>query len=500
MLRDHLPALLPVVPLIAALLAPIAGAVRRRLAYPLAIGAGTTTAFLALLALQRVLVEGTVRYHVGGWEPPWGIELVLDHLSAFTAAAVSGVGALALVYAGAAPEVRGREAPFFGLALLFLASLMGIIVTGDLFNLFVFLEVASISSYALVAMGSGRALVAAFRYLILGTVGASFYLLGVGHLYLLTGSLNMADLSLRLPEIASPRVLAVAVGFLVIGLGIKMGLFPLHGWLPDAYTYGPSAVTALIAPVSTKVAAYALARILFSVLGAPDAVVPQPLMTALAWTGGGAIVAGGLLAIRQTDLRRLLAYSSVSQIGYIVLGIGIANRPALAGAYLHILNHAMMKACLFFAAGAAGVRLGGFALRDLRLMHRRMPLTTACTVVAALSMIGVPPAGGFFSKWYLLLGAMAGGHHVLAGVILLGGLLAAVYMFRLLEHACLTPRGEHDHGPAEQEVQRAEAAPGMLVPLLALGVGILAVGLWSAPLVSEVLWHVPPAGLGAGGR
>lgn len=493
MLLDHLPPLLAVVPLLAALLLPLVGAVRGRLVHPVAVGGGAATAVLSLLALRRVLAGGVIRYHVGGWEPPWGIELVVDHLSAFVAVAVSGVGALALLYAGpsALRDVRGREAPFFGLALLLLASLMGMIVTGDLFNLFVFLEVASISSYALVAMGSGRAPLAAFRYIVLGTVGASLYLLGVGHLYLMTGTLNMADLAQRLPELASSRVLVVAVGFLVVGLGIKMGLFPLHGWLPDAYTYAPPAVTALIAPISTKAAAYALARILFSVLGAPQGLSQVPLMPVLAWAGGVAIVAGGVLAIRQNDLRRLLAYSSVSQMGYIALGIGIANRPALIGAYLHILNHAMMKGCLFFAAGAASARLGGSALADLRLMHRRMPLTTACVVVAALSMIGVPPAGGFFSKWYLLEGAIEGGHPVLAGVILLGGLLAAVYMFRVLEHACLTPR-EDGHGAAGPAPERCEAPPGMLIPLLVLGFGILAVGLWNAPIVSGVLRFAPP--------
>lgn len=495
MLQDHLPPFLAVVPLLGALLAPLLGAVRPRLVHPLAVAAGAATAGLSLLALREVLAGGVIRYHLGGWAPPWGIELVLDPLSAFTAVAVSGVGALALLYAGPAAAGReGREAPFFGLALLLLAGLMGMIVAGDLFNLFVFLEVASIAGYALVATGGGRALVAAFRYLILGTVGASLYLLGVGHLYLMTGTLNMADLAQRVPELASPRVLAVAVGFLVIGLGIKMGLFPLHGWLPDAYTHAPPAVAALIAPITTKAAAYALARILFSVLGAPEGLGRFPLMTVLAWAGGVAIVAGGVMAIRQTDLRRLLAYSSVSQMGYIVLGIGLANPAALAGAFLHILNHAMMKGCLFFAAGAAAARLGGPALTDLRGMHRRMPWTTACVVVAALSMIGVPPAGGFFSKWYLLVGAVQGGQPVLAGVILAGGLLAVVYMFRVLEHACLVPRDEGDHAAPEPTPERREAPPGMLVPLLALALGILAVGIWNTPIVSGVF------GLAAGTR
>ncbi|MBI4609163.1 MAG: monovalent cation/H+ antiporter subunit D family protein [Candidatus Rokubacteria bacterium] len=482
MLLDHLPALLPVVPLSVALALPVAGLVRRGVVYPTAVATGVATTLLALLALQRVLAEGELRYAVGGWPAPWGIELVVDHLSAFVAVAVSGMVALAIVYA--APPRRAPESAgaFYGLVLLFLASLMGIVVTGDLFNLFVFLEVASLSSYALVASGGGRALLAAFRYLLLGTVGASFYLLGVGHLYVLTGTLNMADLAARLPELAGSRVFAVAVGFLVIGLGIKMALFPLHGWLPDAYTYAPPAVTALLAPVTTKVAAYALARVLFSVLGGPETLGRIPLGV-LAWAGAVAVVAGGVLALRQSDLRRLLAYSSVSQVGFIALGLGLANQPGLAGAYLHILSHALMKGCLFFVAGAVVVRLGGPALADLRLMRERMPWTTVCLVVAALSMIGIPPTAGFFSKWYLLVGAIEAGQPLLAAVIAGGGLLTAVYMWRVVEHACLARHGDsRSHaGP------RAEAPPAMLVALLAAVAGILAVGIWSAPLVARVL-------------
>lgn len=487
MLLDHLPALLPVVPLVVALGLPLLGAVRPHLVYPAAVATGGLTALLALLALGRVLGRGELRYAVGGWPPPWGIELVVDHLSGFVAVAVSGMGALALLYAGGWRAGLGSPAAFFALALLFLASLLGIVVTGDLFNLFVFLEVASIASYALVASAGGRALMAAFRYIILGTVGASLYLLGVGHLYLLTGTLNMADLAARLPALASSPVLAVAVAFVVVGLGIKMGLFPLHGWLPDAYTHAPAAVTALLAPVTTKVAAYALARVLFSVLDAPGTAGGAPLLTGLAWGGGVAIVAGGFLALRQRDLRRLLAYSSVSQIGYIALGVGLANRAALTGAYLHILNHAMMKGCLFFVAGAAVARLGTPLLADLRLMHRRMPLSTACLVVAALSLVGIPPTGGFFSKWYLLVGALEAGEPLLAVAVVGGGLLTAVYMWKVLEPACLERPEEAGAAHGESVPPGAEAPPTVLGPILALGVGILAVGVWNAPIVSRVL-------------
>jgi multicomponent Na+:H+ antiporter subunit D len=499
MIGDHLPVLLVVVPLLAALLAPLLGALAPRAVWAWAVGAAASVALVALAGAARVLADGTQRYHLGGWAPPWGIELVLDPLSAFVAVVVTGVSACALLYAAGLDDarLRGRQGAAPALLLLVLSGLTGMVVAGDLFNLFVFLEVASLASYAVVAAAGGRALLAAFRYVILGSLGASLYLLGVAHLYFLTGTLNMADLADRLPEAAAPRLVATAAALMTVGLGIKMGLFPLHGWLPDVYTHAPAPVAALLAPVAGKVAAYALARVLFSVLGAGFVADRSLLAVALAWLGAVSILAGGVLALRQTDLRRLLAYSSVSQMGYIVLGLGLADATSVAGAYLHVLNHALMKAGLFFVAGAAALRLGGVALADLRTMHRRMPLTTLCLVVAALSMIGVPPAGGFFSKWYLLLGALGQGRWALAAVILLGGFLAAAYMFRILEHACLVPRGGDDHAAAPpREARWAEAGPALLVPMLAVSAGIVAVGLGNAWIVSTVL--LP--GLAAGGR
>jgi multicomponent Na+:H+ antiporter subunit D len=357
-------------------------------------------------------------------------------------------------------------------------------VSGDLFNVFVFLEVAAIASYALVACAGGPALAAAFRYVVLGTVGASFYLLGVGFLYALTGTLNMADLALRLPAVAGSPLFAGGVAFIVVGLAIKMGLFPLHGWLPDAYATAAAPVAALIAPISTKAAAYAMARVLLYVL--PPAALGSDAV--LAWAGAAAIVAGGVLALRQADARRLLAYSSVSQMGYIALGLGVANVPAVAGAYLHLLSHATMKATLFLVLGAAALRGQGPAVTALGL-GRGMPVTAACAVVAALGMVGVPPASGFFSKWYLLRGAIEAGQPGLVAAILLGSLLATVYMYRLTEAIWVGA------GPGAGAGAGAPAAPApLLVSLVVLALASLAIGLGNAALVSHVLVPAVPAG------
>jgi multicomponent Na+:H+ antiporter subunit D len=392
------------------------------------------------------------------------------------AAVIASVATAALLAGGF--NVRAlfawAEPAYYALAMLLLTGLLGMVVSGDLFNVFVFLEVASIASYALVASAGGPGLAAAFRYVVLGTVGASFYLLGVGFLYAATGTLNMADVAERAPELATSPLLVGGLAFLMIGLAIKMGLFPFHGWLPDAYTWAPAPVTALMAPVATKAAAYVLARTMFYVIR-PEGVLVGPL---LAWAGGAAILAGGVLALRQTDARRLLAYSSVSQMGYIALGLGLANRPALAGAYLHMLNHALMKGVLFVALAAAALR--GRSMRlPAAVPGPNMPVAGTCAIVAALSMVGVPPAGGFFSKWYLLEGTLASREPMLAGIVLAGSLLAAGYMYRLTEAVWFgDPKGA-DAG--------AEAPPALLVALVALTLAIVVAGIGNATLVATVL-------------
>jgi multicomponent Na+:H+ antiporter subunit D len=471
-MTDHLPVLPVVTSLVGAMLVPVLGlrAPRRVPTLARLTAAAATAASLGGLGL--VLARGSVRYAVAAWPPPWGIELVLDPLSAFMAVTISSTATVALAVAGRSPGDRPGGPAFYALALVFLAGLLGIVVSGDLFNVFVFLELAAIASYALVASAGGPALLAGFRYLILGTVGGSFYLLGVGLLYAVTGTLNIADLSARAAEVGGSPALLGGATFVLVGLAVKAGLFPLHAWLPDAYTHAAPAVVNLVAPIGTKAALYLMARLLVQALDQHG----TRLAGVLLWAGAAAVVVGGVLALRQRDGRRLLAYSSVSHAGYIALGLGLGNVSAQVGAYLHILAHALAKAALFVAVGAAaatgrGTRVGAIG--------RAAPLTAASAVVAALTLVGVPPSGGFFSKWYLLRGAVEAGQYAAAAVVLVGGLLAAGYAYRLTERVWF-PDGDDGAGAGE--------APAPVLAGLALLAGAsLGIGLASPALVEALL-------------
>ncbi len=484
----HFPLLIPFSLLLPALIIPLLGLWREKLVYPIAVLGTALSLFFATSGFFAVLSEGPLHYYLSGWPPPIGIEYVLDHLSAFMAMVVTCIGLIVIIYSrrSVLKEVPERIVPLYALALLLLVGLTGIIVTGDLFNLYVFLEIASLSAYALMAIGDERAPLAAFRYLILGSIGGSFYLLGVGYIYFSTGSLNMADVAQRLPDLYESRSIIVAVAFIVIGLGLKMALFPLHLWLPDAYTYAPSAVTGLIAPIMTKVAAYALIRMFLTVFQPAYFRDLLPVTSIIGWLAAAGIILGSVMAIAQTDLKRMLAYSSISQIAYVGLGIGLANPLGMIGALLHILNHAFMKACLFLVAGSIRFRTGLWKISHFAGLGRRMPWTMAAFTVAALSMVGVPPTAGFFSKWYLVLGGIQAGNWVFVTVILASSLLNAVYFFRVLEKVYMgSPSGEK-----EQWVPNGvpnEAPLEMLIPTLFLAAGILFLGLINAVIVREVL-------------
>jgi multicomponent Na+:H+ antiporter subunit D len=476
--------------MIAALVVPLVGRVSARLAHGITVVAPAVALVCAVMALRVALDSGPWHYYLGGWAPPWGIEYVVDPLGGGMAVLVALLATLVAIYAG--PHLRvlspRRAAVFNSLFLLLTSGLLGITLTGDLFNLYVFFEISSLAAYALLASGGERAIVATFRYLLIGTIAASFYLLGIGYLYALTGTVNMADLAMRLPQAGGGSAMTVGVVLIVVGLAIKMAVFPLHGWMPDAYTYAPPPVTMFIAAVMSKVSAYALLRVLFFVLPRTGAV--ETALSVLSWVAAGGVLAGSVLALAQTDVRRMLAYSSVGQMGYVVLGLSIGNAAALTGALLHMMGHAVAKASLFGAVASlprdtVQADIAGFAGAS-----RRAPLTMAAFTLAALSLVGMPPTAGFFSKWYLLRGAIEADAWLFAAVLLVSSLLSAVYFFRVIERIYFAP------DPAAAEPDRSRRHPEvslrLLGPVITLSAAVLLIGLFNGWFVTTVIRHALP--------
>ena len=400
---------------------------------------------ISIALLVEVLCCGTISYVMGGWLAPWGIEYRVDYLSALVLLLITGVASaiMPFAYHSVIREVsREKHRLFYTTYLLTFSGLLGMVMTGDAFNAFVFMEIASLSAYVLIALGRNRrALYASFQYLVLGTIGATFFVIGVGLLYMLTGTLNMVDLSERLSGQHDNRVLLAAFSFLVVGLSLKLALFPLHLWLPNSYAYAPSMVSALLAATGTKVAVYLLLRFAFTVLQVnqqPELLPIIDLLFPLALIG---MVAGSIVAIYQTDIKRLLAYSSISQIGYIMLGVTLASERGLIGAIVHVFNHGVMKAGLFVAVGVIALHAGGSSVHNLAGLGKRMPLTMAAFTVCALSLIGIPGTVGFISKWYLVLAALETGttKGVIADIAVIADtLLAIIYVWRLVEIAYFT--------------------------------------------------------------
>lgn len=471
-LAPHLPALQVVVPLIAA---PLTVLLRRRsAAFAVALTASWIALAISILLWMQVDQSGTISYAIGSWPAPWGIEYRVDRLNSFILVLVSGIAALVLPFSRASIE---SEVPtqqhylFYTMFVLCLTGLLGIAITGDAFNVFVFLEISSLSAYVLIALGRDRrALFAAYQYLLMGSIGATFLVIGIGLLYLMTGTLNLADMGQRISNVLGTRPVLAALAFITVGVSLKLALFPLHQWLPNAYTFAPSAVSAFLAATATKVAVYVLLRFYFTVFGESavfDKLPMEQMMLALALAG---MFAASTIAIFQTDLKRLFAYSSVAQIGYIILGLSFDSISGLTASIVHLFNHGITKGAIYMLLGVVALGMGGTSLARVQGLGKRMPLTSFGIVIGGLSLIGVPGTAGFISKWYLLLAALEKGQWWLVFMIVLSSLLAALYVWRFVEAA-------YFHEPRKDTVSVAATPWLMSMPTAILVFAIVYFGL-----------------------
>ncbi|TWU03470.1 monovalent cation/H+ antiporter subunit D family protein [Neorhodopirellula pilleata] len=476
----HLPVLAIVLPMLAAPLCVVLHHSRAAFVLALVVSALTFACSAGLLSqvwsLNQSGLPAFISYELGNWAPPYGIEYRVDLLSGFVMTFVSGIGMIVLAYAPASVDdeiPRSKHYLFYATYLLCMTGLLGMCVTGDLFNVFVFLEISSLSSYALISLGrSRRAPLAAFQYLILGSIGATFILIGIGLLYQMTGTLNMADIAARLPHDHAPRTILVAFSFLIIGLCVKMAVFPLHTWLPNAYTYAPSVVTCFVAATATKVSVYAFIRLIYGIITPGFAFDTLPLDSELMFFSLVGIFIASIAAIYQDNVKRLLAYSSVAQIGYMLLGISMATPTGLTGGIVHMFNHALIKGGLFMVAGCFALRLGSVQLSDWRGAGRTMPWTSLAWAIGGLGLIGVPLTVGFVSKWMLLTGAFESGRWSIGLMMLLSSLLAVVYVWRVVETLYFTE-------PSAAAKRATEAPLSMLIPTYVLIFATLVFGVWT---------------------
>lgn len=466
MLSHHLPVLQVVIPLLAA---PICSLLpRASLAWLFALLISISTFIISILLVHQVNVHAVLSYELGGWAPPWGIEYRIDHLAAYVLVLVSGIASIAMMAARQSVEqeiAHDKINLFYSAYLLCLTGLLGIVATGDAFNIFVFLEISSLSSYALIAMGKDkRALTASYQYLIMGTIGATFILIGVGLLYMLTGTLNIIDLQEKIPHLLDSRTLHTAFAFFTVGISLKLAFFPLHLWLPNAYAYAPSIITVFLSATATKVSLYVLFRFFFGLFSEEISFQHFQLDKILLPLSIIAIITASFVAIFQVNIKRMLAYSSVAQIAYMTLGIGLASKSGSVAGLLHLFNHAIIKGGLFLAMACVMLRINSVKLADFTGLGKRMPWTMAAFVLLGLGLIGVPFTAGFISKWYLLHAALQQGNWLAVFVILAGSLLAIIYIWKVVEVAYL----KQASGYADNNKVNQEAPLEMLIPLWVL--------------------------------
>jgi len=485
---DHYPVLIVILPLLFAFVVSGAAWIRESLCFPLTVIGMGLSAFFSVRLLGQVATTGLVEYRLGGWETPWGIGYHVDYLNGLVVTVVTVLAFINLIATrkNVEQETPEKAGAFYSLYLLFIVGLTGILLTGDLFNLYVLLEVASLTSYALIGMGSGRAPMASLNYLFMGTMGGCFYLLGVGYLYIMTGSLNMVDVATLLPQLFNSSAIVMAFIFCMVGVGIKMAFFPLHMWLPNAYGFAPTASASLIAPLMTKVMVYVLIRLILTVFSVDFAFVVLKMGDPMVWLSSLAIVAGAVFALAQKNLKRMFCYIVVSEIGYMMGGVWLGNNAGMTGAILHILNDAIMTLCLFLCAGTIFYRTGGLDLDRLKGLFQKMPVTMACFVTVALSVIGVPPTCGFFSKWYLISGGLQAGQYGFVAALLFSSLVNVILFFRVIEISYYGDfEDHHGHGSSPEAVMEAPAS--MLVPLLIVSVGLIVVGLYTGGIVNHLI-------------
>lgn len=495
---NQIPILVILFPLAATALCHLIGHFSVQWSKRIVISALFISAVCAALQLVQVVKTGqAIHYFIGGWAPSYGIEFVIDGLNGVIVLLVAVASWATALYSSPFEALeRGensvRSCGYYAMLSFLSIGLLGMASTGDAFNLYVFMEITAISGYGLIAVGERKGPIAAFRYLLTGTIGASMYLMGAGFLYSATGTLNMADLADKMNGLEDSPLIILSVGCMIVGFGIKMALFPLHGWQPAAHSYAHPAADPMIAGVMIKVPAYAMLRFFFCIFKETSPVM-ELFFDAIGVMAVCGVLFGSLKALRYDTYNKILAYSSIGQVGYIAMGFAIGNFYGLVGAVLHIVSHAFMKSGLFYTSGALKYRFGIHETDKLGQVYREMPVTSLAMTVCALSMIGLPPFAGFFSKWYLALGAIENGQYIFVAVLIASSLLSAIYFFRIFEKMFMerkTASRRKDTAALMEKSSlrgRLELPWQLIVPMLVVIAAVILLGLFNSYIVDDVL-------------
>ncbi|WP_168464489.1 proton-conducting transporter transmembrane domain-containing protein [Wolbachia endosymbiont of Ctenocephalides felis wCfeT] len=466
----QLPILQVIIPIIASMFCFLTK--KHRTSWSISFIAVTIALIISSILLVKTYNGKIITYHLGNWSPLYGIELRIDLLNSLILTLVNFIALISVLYGFHINEKEISEnkiTGFYSLFLLCLSGLLGILVTNDIFNIYVFLEISSLSSYVLVSMGKDKkALTAAFEYLISGTIGATFYLLGIGLLYSMTGTLNMSDMAERITQLYGNNIIRLGTLFIFTGLAIKMALFPLSRWLVNAYSEAPSFVSVFFSGTVTKVMVYILIRIFYTVFRQNFFLPLSSVMAVLALC---AIIFGSIFAITAKDIKRLLAHSSVSQIGYIILALSL-NSPTAA--VLHIINHSLIKTSLFMVVGCIAYQFNETKIETLSGLRNTMPYTAFALTLLSFALIGVPLTNGFISKWYIMRAITESHAWVSLSVFAIGSFFALVYMWKMIEKVYF------ENGMAAQQASNVPLP--MIICLLFMAALTIITGIYSNPI------------------
>ncbi|AIL65807.1 Na(+)/H(+) antiporter subunit D [Rickettsiales bacterium Ac37b] len=419
-LLDHLPLLQVLIPLFTA---PICVLIRNYVVLLFLVGVATVLNIIITVAIIiKIQSVHTISYAFGSWLPPIGIEYRIDHLSSLLLVIITTVAFFAFLHSinCIKNKIPDKQISlFYALFLLSIAGFTGMVVTNDLFNMYVFLEIASLASYGLVALGDDKALIAAIQYLILGSIAALFILFGIGLLYMMTGTLNMTDLFQKLIHKIELVPVKYGIIFMVTGVLLKMAFFPMHLWLANIYAYAPPSVGVLLSGITSKISLYMLLRIIFNIIGVDQFYSNfSALISCLKMMSYMAIIFGGIFAILSTNIRKTLAFSTISQLGYMVIVIvDIRNIEPL---FLLMIAHSLSKMTLLMFQDKEEHSYKGFT-------------TNICVAFNIASLIGIPITLGFSAKWVLLSSLSQEGAWYSFIVIVIGSILTALYGWKIVK-------------------------------------------------------------------